>query len=294
MSSIALTRYISEAHESGQLPRQQSWPITITAVGVDMPSEIFVYHIDQEGDPLEGDIFEAVASPQQLYELPANAAAVISSDDQIPYYRRSVLEFLARSADEAQYIWETVQEEVAILVRDFNAGNTLLGIERVQFSASGVVQQSLNMQPPTRHLLSYHPCGVAVFSNDTQSITGPYTPELDGWLPVSQAPGGFVAPFGAVLFYNIDQDATLKSFFPLPEPWSGHLFTRNGILLQEGLHYRITEKTIWWLAFDPATISGYERLVDQVGDFNLPWPSDYANRSNPGDTTVNLTLQIFR
>jgi len=132
MAKISLTRFISEAHQAGGLPRQQAWPITIVAVGEDIDSEVFIYHVQKDGDPLEGDIFEAVASPQQIYEVPKTPGAATSENTQVPYYRRDTVEFLARSAQEADDIWRIVNEDVEILVRDFNAGATLLGIERIQ------------------------------------------------------------------------------------------------------------------------------------------------------------------
>jgi len=292
MASIKLTKFVSEAHESGQLPRQQAWPISIKAEGIDMPSEIFVYHVAQSLSAFTGDIFEAVASPSQLYELPANQAAPVSEAYQVPFYRRDICEFVARSASESLRIWEVVQEEVAILVRDFNASNTLGAVETVSVGET-IVQESMSMTPPIRHLLSYHPCGSAGLVGPVQTITAPFTPDKEGWLPVSQVPG-YTVPPGAALFYNIDQDEELKQLFPLKEPWSGHQLSRNGILLQFGLHYTITKDTIWWLEFNPTTISAYTRLTGQVQDANFPWPTDYVNRNNPGDTTPNFTFQIFQ
>lgn len=293
MAKISLTRYISEAHQAGGLPRQQAWPITIVAVGEDIDSEVFVYHVQKDGDPLVGDIFEAVASPQQIYEVPKTPGAATSENTQVPYYRRDTVEFLARSAQEANDIWRIINEDVEILVRDFNAGATLLGVERIVYSEETPVTQDLQMSPPVRHQLSYHPCGVAAITGDVQRIESPFTPLLDGWLPVSQAPVGFVPPAGALLFYNIDQDEDLKALFPLREPVDGHTFLRNGIALPYGVVYTITEKTIWWQEFDPALLPAYERRVWQAPEFNMPWPPDYVNRSNPGETRPDLVLQIF-
>jgi len=292
MASIKLIKYMSEAL-TGQPANQQVWPISITAEGIDMPSEIFVYHIAVAGSAFDGDIFECVASPPQLHELPANQAAPISEDYQVPFYRRNICEFFARSASEAQRIWEVIQEDVAILVRDVNASNTLTAVEVAAVTEEAIVQESQSMHPPIRHLLSYHPCGVAGLVVDVQTISAPFTPDKDGWLPTSQA-GSFLPPPGGVLFYNIEQDPELKALFPLKEPWSGHQLTRNGILLQFGVHYTITKDTIWWLEFNPATLAAYTRLTGQVQDANFPWPVDYVNRNNPGDTTPNFTLQIFQ
>lgn len=127
MASIILTRLASEEHAAGELPRQSAWPISITASGVDMPSEIFVYHA---GDYLQqGDVFEVVASPLQLQELPTE-----TKQPGCPYYRRSRLDLLCRSAEEAEYVWLTVKEEVEFLVRDFNSSTNLLEQEQITFS----------------------------------------------------------------------------------------------------------------------------------------------------------------
>lgn len=291
MASIKLTKFMSEALE-GQPANQQVWPISIKAEGVDMPSAIFVYHVAVPGSAFEGDIFECVASPNQLHELPANQAAPISEGYQVPFYRRDICEFYARSASEAARIWEIIQEEVATLVRDVNASNTLTAVEVASVTEEEVVQESQSMNPPIRHFLSYHPCGTAGLVGPVQTIESPFTPDKDGWLPPSQV--AFTPPPGAILAYNIDQDPVLKALLPLKEPWSGHQLTRNGILLQFGLHYTITKDTIWWLEFNPATIAAYTRLTGQVQDANMPWPTDYLNRNNPGDTTPNFTLQIFQ
>ncbi len=293
MAKIALTRYLSESHSAGGLPKQQAWPITIVAVGEDMDSEIFVYHVQKAGDPLEGDIFEAVASPQQMFEIPKTPGAATSEDEQIPYYRRSVLEFLARSSKEAEDIWAKVNEEVEILVRDMNSGNTLLGVERIVYSDETPITEDLQMSPPIRKQLSYHPCGTAGITGSVQRIESPFTPEKDGWLPISQAPDGFVPPAGAILFYNIDQDEDLKRLFPLRDPVSGHTFLRNGVALPYGVVYTITPKTIWWHEFDPALLPAYDRRPGQVEDLNMPWPADYVNRNNPGVIRPDLVLQIF-
>src|SRR5882672_9627268 len=128
--------------------------------------------------------------PQQIYEVPKTLGAATSENTQVPYYRRDTVEFLARSAQEADDIWRIVNEDVEILVRDFNAGATLLGIERIVYSEETPVTENLQMSPPVRKQLSYHPCGVAAITGDVQRIESPFTPLLDGWLPVSQAPVG--------------------------------------------------------------------------------------------------------
>ena len=101
---------------------QHNWPLRVTAVGTDgLPSEIFVYHAGMPGQP-EEDIFECVASVQQLAELPLTRP---EPDFAIPYYRLNVLEVWCRSALQAETVWQELKEEADILVENWLAATAL-------------------------------------------------------------------------------------------------------------------------------------------------------------------------
>ncbi len=94
------------------------YPARITAV-VDEPgledSAIFVYHAQTEDRSIAGDIFECVASYQQMQELPVDAPDT-EAEVPIPYYRKSVVEFYLTDPDEMAEIWSIVQFDAKHLV----------------------------------------------------------------------------------------------------------------------------------------------------------------------------------
>lgn len=105
---------------------QYTWPLIINAestrVGLD--SEIFVYHAAYGDDSYLGDVFECVASVQQMNELPVGSA-VEEHDKLIPYYRRADVTFYASSAKEADDLWEDIKSDVDDLVLSWQALNDL-------------------------------------------------------------------------------------------------------------------------------------------------------------------------
>jgi hypothetical protein len=101
---------------------EHSWPLRVTAEGgYGLPSEIFVYHAGMPGQPSE-DVFECVASVQQLMELPLTRPA---PDHAIPYYRSAVLEVWCRSALQADTTWDELKEEAVILAENWQAAQRL-------------------------------------------------------------------------------------------------------------------------------------------------------------------------
>lgn len=126
--SIKLTR--ESVQPEGEPLVQHVWPIKITAEGTGIDSEIFVYHAAAGDDPIEGDIFIAVASVPQMDELPKDNPALLDGEI-IPFYRKSVLEFAARNPEQAEYIWEEVQKDVDDLVVNTNTFERLGPVEEV-------------------------------------------------------------------------------------------------------------------------------------------------------------------
>lgn len=104
---------------------QHVWPLKITANSLQegMPSAVFVFHASLEDDPYAGDVFEAVASVQNISELPEGAGGLDSNGEVCPYYRAPSLTFYARSPEEAEELWEAIVEDVDDLVRNWAALN---------------------------------------------------------------------------------------------------------------------------------------------------------------------------
>jgi hypothetical protein len=103
------------------------WPLKVVAISTTpgLPSEIFVYCANLGSDPqYPGDIFECVASVSQLYDI-GLAPVLVNSSAQTPYYRKNVLEFDCRSAEEAEDLWIKVKQDVTDLYNNFIAANNL-------------------------------------------------------------------------------------------------------------------------------------------------------------------------
>lgn len=129
--SLSLTR--STVVSTEPLPGQHTWPLEVTAVSTtpNLPSEIFVYHSSMGDDPLVGDLFECVASLNQLDEI--GLTPVDTELETIPYYRSAALTFSCRSAQEAEDLWMKVQADALDLLNNFKAINNLTEVETVAF-----------------------------------------------------------------------------------------------------------------------------------------------------------------
>lgn len=105
-----------------------AWPLRVTATTTDsFPAEVFVYHAGMPGQP-EQDVFECVASLQQLAELPLERPAE-GADALIPYYRVSVMEVWCRDALQAQTVWEELKEEIDLLYENWMSAQDLSEID---------------------------------------------------------------------------------------------------------------------------------------------------------------------
>ena len=112
-----------------EVTSQHVWPLVVTAVSSEagLASEIFVYHAEMGDDPYEGDVFECVSSIQQMTEIPTDAPAEGEDGNNIPYYRKNVLTFHCRSAEEAEDLWGKVQADVTDLLQNYRAATGGLG-----------------------------------------------------------------------------------------------------------------------------------------------------------------------
>lgn len=109
------------------------WPIRVTAVSDEpgLSSKIFVYHAEMGDDPYQGDVFECVASVQQMTEIPEDSAGVGEDGNLVPYYRKEVLTFHCRTAEEAESLWGKVKADVRDLLLNHRALQELLTSETV-------------------------------------------------------------------------------------------------------------------------------------------------------------------
>lgn len=132
MSNITLTRTGLEGNEFNG---QHVWPLNITATlpaGSVLPSaKLFVYHASMSDDIYEGDLFECVASVQQMNDIPDDTPAVEDGEYTVPYYRSNMLNFHCRSPEEVDILWEDIQEDVTDLVNNYTSAATLSNIEVV-------------------------------------------------------------------------------------------------------------------------------------------------------------------
>lgn len=407
--------------EALPMSMRQAWPVKVIAEGFGMDDKIFVYHIGQSTDPVTGDRFECIASVNQMHELPADQATTMTNLEGIPFYRTNVLEYIARSATEAESIWKTVVEEVEWLVKNWNSSLSLQVIDTAVISEERTEITTMQMRPPQRIQLSYHAAGIlkpgtepytgpasltvtgfantdangvynfvsastnasiysgyykiAVYQNtagyffvtspasgggdrcdiftsaaswdgatfdmngamlyinydedpETQNwrlasdeltllavqpvvvASSPYTGDLawhetnkqfiapgdvtqTGWLSVSQLGPGARVPNGARFYYNIGVDGGLQKHWPPLKPFEGNMLIRNGIMLPYGIAWVLTDETVWWLDFDPATLARYQQF-GSAQDASTPWSTQYVSRSNPGPTPTILTLVLFK
>lgn len=120
--SIELTRNSVIAVEDEMLA-QHVWPLQVTAVSSQegLSSKIFVYHAEDGDDPYQGDVFECIASVQQMTEIPEDAPDFGEDGNNIPYFRTDSLLFHCRSPEEAEDLWEKVQADVKDLLQNYVA-----------------------------------------------------------------------------------------------------------------------------------------------------------------------------
>lgn len=296
-AELKLTKFLPA---EGAIPpgAQHGWPLLIQAKGRDIPDEIFVYQVgqlqgsDPRGDLSAGDRFSCVASLSQMSDVPRFTGKTLQGGWAMPFYRTSQMRIVCQNPAEVERVWNMVQQYAQILLEHWNACWLLKGVDRVALTDQTATTIPITMTPPTLIQLDYRPAGTAEVDGDEQSISSPNS-AMAGWLPVSSAPDAWIVPPGAVFYYNLEQDTQLQSVWPLPDPFSGHALHRNGILMPYGMTYVIDAHTIWWLAFDPDNLPGYQRLPGQPSDSAAPWPMDYVDPQNPGAVSPKLTLTVY-
>lgn len=101
------------------------WPLKVAVVSLtqELTNNIFVFHAALQDDLYCGDVFECVASVQQLTDLPENKAAYDDNGQLVPYYRTNSLIFNARTPAEAEELWEAIKDDTEDLARNWAALN---------------------------------------------------------------------------------------------------------------------------------------------------------------------------
>lgn len=127
---ITLTREsLSDDVES--VPGQHVWPLRITATSSNenLGPEIFVFHASVDDDVYCGDVFECVASIQQLGDIPIDTAGFDDNGQLVPYFRKDTLTFHARSPQEADELWAQIKNDVDELVKNYLALTNITEVE---------------------------------------------------------------------------------------------------------------------------------------------------------------------
>jgi hypothetical protein len=137
---------------------QQVWPLKISVDSHQsgLSDHIFVFHASMGDDLYQGDIFEAVASVQQMRDLPEDAAGVDSNGEVCPYYRAKDLVFYARSPSEAEELWNAIVEDVNDLSRNWAL---LENIEDYDITAVEIILDE-NLNAASRQIVNLSKIGV--------------------------------------------------------------------------------------------------------------------------------------
>ena len=265
-----------------------SYPLVVRAKGTNVASEIFVYHEMGTSDPYVNDLFEAVATPNQLEELPINQGNKLDLlNEAIPYYRRNQIELYCRNPDEAEQIWTELQDEVRALVKNLNAMTRLSGIKAVEITEGGIGASS-ECSNSELYSLFHDPSTSADLDENSDIVTPDSL--VAGWLPISEIDNIALerkdpVPTNARLFYHlIKHPELLIEFIDLPTPTMLHQLQIDDVPYPQDSSgiYSITNDTIYWLDFDPEDFSDDINNLPQPP--RNPWPEDYfvgAGSTNP-------------
>jgi len=269
-SSIKLTKYTAEYDFNPD--QRKGWSLLVRASdAVNMDKEIFVYHRMSGKDAYTGDVFEAITSVNQIYELPKYAPATVDENEVIPYYRRSQMEVYARTLNELEEIWEYVQFDVGRLISELNSSRILHSTSQSKVKGSGDLETT-DIENAVALQLNWEPAG----SWDGTNIKNP-DKNKPGWLPISEfentigAPEDII-PQGAIWFYNKYQDTDFKNIYDkkISEPYEANILEVNGVELLYGSEgaFSITKDTVFWLENKNYVVEGIQKN---------PWPDDYID-----------------
>ena len=267
-----------------------SYLLIVRATGKLIPSEIFVYHEHPGGknNPYSGDVFEAIATPRQIEELPINRPyAEPDSNDYIPFYRRNQLELYFLSLAELDDFWQQLQSEVSLLVDNYKRFEDLESTRILNvYGLTNIQESKVSRQ---QSLLSLYSDPATADDLVSGEITKP-DKSLFGWLPAHMHPN---PPKNAKYFYNIDKHYTLKVLWEkgLPTPYELHSLEIDGYNYPQGdsSFYIINNEGIFWLDFDPESYSDHR---NKPRPYRNPWPDDYFVGFGSSDPNL-IRLRLF-
>lgn len=269
-ASIKLTKYTAEYNYDPD--QRKGWALLVRATdAVNMDREIFVYHRMSQKDAYTGDLFEAIASVNQYYEIPKNAPKLVDGGGLIPYYRRNQMEVFARTLHELNEIWEYVKVDVGRLVTDINSIGILDSVAQSQVSSDGVVADFYEYPEITTMMMHWQPAG----NWDGSSIVNPNSSKA-GWLPISEFENEIAdavdsVPDQAVWFYNINAHEEFKRFYnKVKAPYETNFLELNGqeLLYGSGGSYALTKDTVFWLENKNYDVEEIQKN---------PWANDYID-----------------
>jgi len=271
MATLVLTLFEPE-HDPNWPDRLTGYPLAIQAEGRGMPSEVFVYHAAAQNGL---DVFEGLATPATLEELPLNRAET-QGDNPRPFYLRSRCEIWVRQPEEAERVWEAIRQDCRKLVRSMNAQIRLEGLTAIEISEDG--QTELDDLAPVDILLSSAPATEADLDSEAEIVTP--DPLAAGWLPVEYLDGEPVRPdgysqnppAGARYYYNASLDANLLAELPPAEPHAQHVLLVDGHAYDRNQVWGLTADTVYWLQFDPQDFTDSSNNPPPPA---RPWPSDW-------------------
>ena len=124
-----------------------SYPLIVRASGFNIPSEIFIYHAINSENPYSGDLFEAIATPSQIEELPLNKPFFSDTNEGVPFYRRNQLEVYFRSLDELNDFWEELKSQTNTLVKNYKVMEDMVNTKLVKLTGGSLVDTQAIEQP---------------------------------------------------------------------------------------------------------------------------------------------------
>lgn len=114
MSSVTITR-TTPTIAGDYIPT--GYPVKFTAVGTDMPSEIFVFKDVGNG---KDSIFSNVAAFYELGDLLTETYVLENAELEVTYYRSDELTLILPTIEEVEEISQKILEDVTRLVEDYN------------------------------------------------------------------------------------------------------------------------------------------------------------------------------
>ena len=110
---------------------RHNWPLSVTVEALEEGADpnVFVYHADTDPASGHGDTFSNVASKQDMDTIPVGEPVFLPEErpqeDFIPFYRTNTAEFDCCNTEEVLRIWNIIQFDIAALVREYKAWDTL-------------------------------------------------------------------------------------------------------------------------------------------------------------------------